>query len=178
MRRVLLFVDPLLPSALVSKLQSLFSLLIYLGGLGITLFRLNRNGPQKTKQFPSQRRHDLVLVFAACRKGLVAFVQPLLRLPCDLLGLLGNRQILLASQQKARHIRTMLISPSRFHQHPSQMTVACLSDGTALYPASAGVFAGHQAAISHQLPRTLEAREGSDFGDDRRCRDLRHSAQR
>src|SRR6516225_11943719 len=103
MRRVLLFVGPALSSALLSsetsemRLRSLSELVL--------LFRGDGDGPDESEQFAPDRRHNLVLVLASCRHRLVAFVQPLLRLPGDLFGLLANRQRLLSAEKEADHIR-------------------------------------------------------------------------
>src|SRR5260370_21911519 len=117
MRRVLLFVVPALSSALLSRRTWFF-----LGGFAkllLLFFGVHRDGPNEPEQFPSQRGHDLVLVFVAGRKRLVAFVQTLLRLPGHLLDFIAERQILLSPQTKTCHVGTGLIRPCRFHQHPS-----------------------------------------------------------
>src|SRR6476469_9122951 len=92
---------------------------------------MQRDGPDETEQFPSQCGHDLILVFVASRKRLVAFVQTLLRLPGYLLDFVAERQILLPPQEEACHVRTVLIRARRFHQHPSEVTVAGFGDASA-----------------------------------------------
>jgi hypothetical protein len=49
-------------------------------------FGMDGDGPHKAEQFTAERRHDLILVFAASRQRDEPFVQPLLRFPGDPLG--------------------------------------------------------------------------------------------
>ena len=73
---------------------------------------------------PSSSRPSAVTIWflflPRAANGFVAFVQPMLRFPGDLFDFVAEGQRLLSSQQKAGHIRPMLIRPRRFHQHPSR----------------------------------------------------------
>src|SRR5215470_3935491 len=133
----------------------------------LLLFGMRRNGPDEAEQLTSQCGHDLVFVFVTSRKRLVAFVQTLLRLPGDLLDILAEGQILLPPQKKTGHVRTVLIRPRRFHQHPSEVTVARFGDASTPHAIPAGLFARNQAAVTHQLTWTLETRHRAKLGDER-----------
>src|SRR6478736_4733849 len=104
MRRILLFVVPALSSALLQGSVLLGDFAKWL----LLFFGVRRDGPDESEQFPPQCGHDLILVFAADRKSLVAFVQSLLRLPRHLLDLIAERQIFLPPQKKTCHVRTVL----------------------------------------------------------------------
>jgi hypothetical protein len=49
------------------------------------------NGPHKGDQFPSDGHHDLIGVFPSCAQLSVAFAEPYLRLPADILYGFGQR---------------------------------------------------------------------------------------
>src|SRR6476659_4486031 len=142
---ILLFVVPALSSALLSSITGVFLLGDFVTLL-LLFFGVHRDGPDEPEQFPPQCGHDLILIFAASRKRLVAFVQSLLRLPGHLLDLIAERQILLPPQKEACHVGTMLIRPCRLHQHPSEVTVARFGDASAPHAIPARVFARNQAA--------------------------------
>ena len=71
-----------------------------------------------------------------------------------------------------------LISPGGFDDDASQVRVAGLGDGAPPFSFAAGVFAGNQAAVSHQLPGFRKARDLPQFSDDGHRRDLRNASQR
>ena len=54
------------------------------------------DGPDKTQQLASDRGHHLPFFLAPCRQLPIARVQPMLRLPRDLLDLLADRLLALA----------------------------------------------------------------------------------
>ena len=85
----------------------------------------------------------------------VALVQPDLRLPGDLFDFFRDPFLSLA--QPGSDGWPEAIAPGRFDGDSSQMCVACLGDVPASLALAAGVFAGYRAAVTHQLPRALEA---------------------
>src|SRR4051794_29483170 len=113
----------------------------YLGRLRelLLLFGFDSDSPDKAEQFASDPSHNLIFVLTARRHRFVPFMQPLLGLPGDLLRFLADGQILLSSQQQPNHIWPMLIRPSRFPDHTSEVAVAGLGDPAALHPVAAGV---------------------------------------
>ncbi|MCX6632949.1 MAG: hypothetical protein NTW28_35580 [Candidatus Solibacter sp.] len=104
-------------------------------------------------------------------------MEPLLRLPGDLLGLLANRQALLPSCQQADYVRSVLIRPCRLPDDPSEVTIAGFRDASALHPITAAVLARHHTAVAHQFPGVWEARQGTEFGNDGCRRGLRDPTQ-
>ena len=120
-------------------------------------FGMYRDSPHEAEQFAGERGHDRCSMLAAGRHGCEAFVQPLLRFPGDSFGFIAQRQRLLSSQHAPLHIGPMLIGPCRFHQNPPQMCIAGLRDAATLRSVPAGIFAGHKAAVAHQLAGTGES---------------------
>ena len=64
------------------------------------------------------------------------------------------------------------IAPRCFDDDSSPVRVASFGDASASGSLAAGVFAGHSAAIAHQLPRAVKARDLPQFSGDRHRRDL------
>src|SRR5688572_28500 len=81
----------------------------------LLLFRVQRNRPNEAEQLTPDCRHNLILVLTTGCEGLVAFMQSILSLPGDLLHFVADGQRLLSSEQKTCDVRSMLVSPSRFH---------------------------------------------------------------
>ena len=102
-------------------------------------------------------------------------MQPVLRLPGDLLDLFRNPLLSLA--QRRPDAWPEPIAPGRFDGDSSQMRVACLGDASALRSLAAGVLAGNRAAITHQLPSAFKAGDIAQLRRDRYRRNLRDAAQ-
>ena len=168
------------PCAIIGSAVLKYTSLSFSGCCGVRLLLLlhvGRDCPDEAEQLTADCGHDLILVLAAGRHGLVALVQPVLRFPGNLFHLIADGERLLSSQQESRHVRTVLIRPRRFHQHPSEMGVASFGDRTPLNAVAAGVFACHQTAVAHQLPRAREAGQRPEFGNNRGRGGLGYSAQ-
>src|SRR5215467_4097162 len=138
-------------------------------------FGLHRNGPNKSQQLPSYRGYDLRLLLVGRGQLLITRVQPPLCFPGDILHLL--LQALLPFPQKAAHPRSMLIRPGGFNDDPPQVGIAGFGNRAALDAVAAGVFAGCQSTIAHQLPWAGKAGQGAQFRHHRYRGDLGHTAQ-
>src|SRR6202035_3585968 len=103
-------------------------------------------------------------------------MQSVLRLPGYLFDLFRNPFLALA--QSGPFGGSVPITPGGFDNDASEMSVACFGDTAPVLPLSAGVLAGHRAAVPHQLPRTLEPGDLAQLGYDRHRRNLRDAAQR
>ena len=145
-------------------------------GLSGCGFRLHPDGPDEAQQFAPHGGNDLALILARRGQPGVALVQAELRLPGDLFDLFRHPFLPLA--QRRADGRPEPVAPGGFDGDASQVRVACLGNRPALLPLAAGVLAGHRAAVAHQLPRALKARDLAQLGHDRHCRDLRNAAQR
>ena len=77
------------------------------------------------------------------RQPPIAFVQPMLHLPGDLLHFFADPFLPLA--QRGTDARGKTIRPGGFDHHPSQMGIARLGDGSAPLALAAGVLAGDRA---------------------------------
>ena len=133
------------------------------------------NGPDEAQQFTSNCGGDFSPIFAGCAQSHIAFVQPVLRFPRNLLGLLRNA--LLPSAQSIPNTWWTTIAPRCFDDDSSQVCVAGLGDAPASHSLSTGVFAGYSTAITHQLPSTLKAGHLAQLGRDGYSRDIRDAPQ-
>jgi hypothetical protein len=115
------------------------------------------DSPDKADELARDGGTDLVLELAACHQVSKALTQPLLRRPGDLLDFGGRT--LCASLQDRGLACGMTIGPGCFDEYAPDMAVAGLGDATAALALAAGVFAGHQAQIRHQLGRVGKSRE-------------------
>src|SRR5580692_507985 len=138
-------------------------------------FDIDPNSPDKSQQLSPHGRYDLRFVLPLCQQFSVARMQPMLGLPGNFLDLFA--QSYLAFQKISAQPRSELIGPGGFDNDASQMCVAGLGDGAPPLSFAAGVFAGNQATVSHQLPSFREARDLSQFGDDGHRSDLRNASQ-
>src|SRR5579864_3843150 len=88
-----------------------------------------------------------------------------LRFPGDFFYLRGQLQIALPPQQKSADPGPMLLGPSRLDDHAAQMRVPSFGNASSLDTIPAGILAGDQTAVAHQLPGTGEARQRAEFGN-------------
>jgi len=85
----------------------------------------------------------------------ISLMQPVLRFPCNLLGLFRNA--LLPSAQTVPNTWRTTIAPCSFDNDSSQVRVAGLRDGSAPGSLTTGILAWYNAAVTHQLASALEA---------------------
>jgi len=128
-------------------------------------------GPDEAQQFTSNCSGDLSLVLACCSQSHVSLVQPVLCLPRNLFSLFRNT--LLSFAQSVPDTWWTVIAPCRFDDDSSQMRVAGFGDASAPGSLAAGILAGHGAAVTHQLPSTVEAGHLAQLGRDGYSRDIR-----
>ena len=121
--------------------------------------RLDPDSPDEAQQFAPHGGDDLALVFACRRQSGIAFREPDLRLPGDLLD--GFRHSFLSLAQPGADGGPQPITPGRFNNDTSEMSVACLGNASTLRSVAAGVLAGNRAAVTHQLPRRIEASDAA-----------------
>src|SRR5580704_11713489 len=95
----------------------------------LLLLHVYADGPDEAEQLPGNRRDDLRLRLAAGRELSEAPVESMLGLPCDRLDVLGLAA--LARSKCAVHHGPESVEPCGFDQHPPQVTVARLGDGSA-----------------------------------------------
>src|SRR5260370_23906287 len=127
-------------------------------------------GPDEAQQFTSNCSGDLSLVLACCSQSHVTLVQPVLCLPRNLFSLFRNP--LLSFAQSVPDTWWTMIAPCRFDDDSSQVRVARFGDASAPGPLAAGILAGHGAAVTHQLPSTVEAGHLAQLGRDGHSRDI------
>src|SRR5882762_552066 len=182
--RVLLFVGPstatstaYLPSLSLGGVNGLAALISGRRRQGVVLvLRHYAKGPDKTQEFPPDGGYDLGLVFPLAEQLSIAAMQSMLGFPGNLFHL--RAEVGLSFQKIASQPRSELIGPGGFDHDASQMSVARLGD-PGLDPAGAArVFAGNQAAVTHELSGAGEARQFADFGDDGDGTDLGDPAKR
>jgi hypothetical protein len=65
-----------------------------------------------------------------------------------------------------------MIAPCRFDDDSSQVGVAGFSDAPPSRSLATGILTGHRAAVTHQLPSTVEARHLAQLGRDGHSRDI------
>jgi hypothetical protein len=138
-------------------------------------FSLDSDGPDEAQQFASYSGNDLALVLACSRQPSVALGESDLRLPGNLLDWFWEPFLSLA--QPGPDGRPVPITPCRLDHDTSQMCVACLGDAPLSLSLATGVFAGNCAAVTHQLPRRIEARDLAQLSHNRHRRNLRDAAQ-
>ena len=139
-------------------------------------FHRRPNRPDEAQEFAPDGRHDLLFAFPPRRQGAIARVQPVLRLPGDRFHLFTDG--LLTLEERPPPGRPVSVRPGRFNHDAPQVRIAGLGNAAAADPVTAGVLAGHRAAVAHQLPGPAKARDLAEFGHDRGRRYLRDSAQR
>src|SRR5882762_6561159 len=151
--RILLFVKPLIATSTALS----FSLEVLCGRRcdGHLSFNRHTDGPNKAQQIATDCGHDLVFVLSSGKKFLISHVKSILSLPRNLSHL--RARFGLAFQNLATQPRSVLISPSRLHDHASQMSVAGFRDAAMGRFVSCRVFAGYQAVVSHQLLGSFKA---------------------
>jgi hypothetical protein len=96
------------------------------------------NGPQEAHQFPCNSHDHLVGMFPAGQQASIAFAQPHLGLPTDVLdgfGLCFQSQL-----QMAADFGGILIGPSAFNDGPTRMGLAGCGDGPLPASLATGIF--------------------------------------
>ncbi len=173
-RRILLAVSSSTATGAASKTCKTSS---FSGSFPLRLrFGFDGDGPGEAQQFASDRSDNLGFIFAARREFLITGTQTPLRFPGNVFGFLVKA--FLALEQKSAHPWFVLIGPSRFHHHSSQMRIAGFGNTASLDAIAAGIFTRHQSAVTHQLAGTLEPAQRARFGHDGQRRHLRDAAQR
>jgi hypothetical protein len=126
---------------------------------------LLRNGPYKGAQFSGDGDHHPMGVFAACDQLSIAFAQPHLSLPTDSLDGLG--QLFEPQLEMPADFGRIPVGPGAFDQGTAGVRVAGLGDRSLAAVVSRGVFRGRQTEVAHQLAGLVEAREVSQFRNNR-----------
>ena len=80
-------------------------------------FCFDPDGPDKTQQLTSHRRHHNTFVLTLGQQLSIALMQPLLRFPRDLFDLFADMRLPLP--QLGPHGRSVPVGPRSFHNHPS-----------------------------------------------------------
>ena len=85
---------------------------------------------------------------------------------------------MLALEERPPPGRPVPVRPGRLNHDAPQVCIPGLGNAAAVDPGTAGMLAGHRAAVAHQLPGPAKARDLAEFGHDRGGRHLRDPAQR
>ena len=96
--------------------------------------------PNHTGEFPCDGHLDFIMMHEALPQLGESCVQPVLRLPRDLLH--PARLPLLPEGQRTAYLWFRTIVGGAFHQQPAQMRVAAFGDATLFLLASRGIFSG------------------------------------
>ena len=108
----------------------------------------------KPSSSPSHGGHNFPLIFAGGQQGAITLVESVLRLPCNFFDFFAEP--LLAFAESGSDGGSVSVAPGRLHQNPTQVSIASLSNGTALYPFSTGILARHRPAVPHELSSPAE----------------------
>lgn len=137
---------------------------------------LNRNGPDKTDQFASDRRGHGGDRLAGSGEFAVTATQSHLPLPCRIADRLGEP--LLSEQLFTADPCGEAIAPGCLYQHSPGGAIACFRYAALTPGSAAGMFRGDQAEIGHELAGILKARDVAEFCDHGCGRDQGHPAKR
>lgn len=105
------------------------------------------NSPDKAQQLSSYSCDDLLLILADRAQRHISLMQPVLRLPCNLLGFLRDAH--LSSSQTVPDSWRTTIAPCGFDNDASQVRVAGLRDAYAPGSLTTGILAWYNAAVTH-----------------------------
>ena len=120
------------------------------------------NGPQEASQFAGNGDRDHIGMFASCDEASVAFTEPHLRFPTDVLD---DLRLFFESQlPMSTDLGGITIRPGAFDQDATGMGVACLGDRSLATLLTGGMFRGHQAHKLPEFPWTLKACQVTYFG--------------
>jgi len=122
------------------------------------------DGPHEGGEFSSDCGDNEIRVLPFGDESLVPFTQAQLCLPGDVLD--GRREGFKAKLNGTGDFRRVTVGPCAFDEYPARMTVARLGDTAEASFAAAGVLAGDESEVGHQLPGIVEAGEISYFRDD------------
>jgi len=111
--------------------------------------------PQERQNLPRDRRDDDVRVLAARNQAPIAFAEPHLGLPRDVLDGLGT--VLEPQLQVRRYLGRVPIRPRGFNQRPARVAVAGLRDGPESTRLAGRVLARDQSDERGELPWRIEA---------------------
>lgn len=133
------------------------------------------DGPHEGDQFPRDRRDRHVGMLPARHEAAVAFAEPHLCLPAEVLE--GLRQAVDALLDVERDLGRMAIGPRGFDEDASGAPVAGLRDATLPSGRTTGVLGRDQPDEGGELPRVVKPREVAEFGDDRERHDPPDAAE-
>src|SRR5919201_5076144 len=102
-------------------------------------------------------------MFASGYESSVAFAQPDLGLPADVLDTLG---LFFESQlQMSADLGGIAVGPGAFHERPSGMGVASFGDRALLASLNGGIFRRDQPQEFHQFSWGIKTGQVANFGD-------------
>src|SRR6516164_8657839 len=120
---------------------------------------LASDGPEKARQFASNRGGDNIGRLAGAGEPAAASAQPHLPLPGDVAN--GFRLVLLPQQQLTAKPGREAVTPGRLDQQPPGGAIAGLGDPAAFDGGRTRMLGRDQPSIGHQLAGIGEAREAS-----------------
>src|SRR5665213_716766 len=137
---------------------------------------LSGNGPDEASQLAGDCGGDDIGRLASSGELAIAGAQPKLSFPGSLTDRL--RLALLPQQQLAAEPGREPVGPCALDQYPASRVIARLGDTAAFDAGAARMLGWHEAEIGHELAWVGEAREITEFGDERCSIDQRHAAHR
>jgi hypothetical protein len=96
------------------------------------------DGPQEGKPFACDGRHDLISMFTASGQFAVAFTQPCLGFPADILD--GFGQFFQTQLEMTADLSRLTVSPGTFDQRPTGVAIARCGDAAPTPPLPTGIF--------------------------------------
>src|SRR5579884_3834233 len=139
------------------------------------LLHVHANSPDKSQQLAGHRSDHLLFGLTFGRELAVAAVQAMLGLPGDLLHLSAAAS--LARRQTGPDTRAVAVSPGCLHYDSAQVRIAGFGDRAPAHVLTTAVFTRDRAAVAHQLPCRLKARDLPELGHKTHRRYLRDTAQ-
>ena len=133
------------------------------------------DGPHEGGHFAGDGHHDLVGVLAPGHQPAVAFAEPHLRFPTDILD--DFRELLQAQLQVTADLGRVAVRPGALDERPAGMRVAGLGDRPLTPPLPAAVFTGRKAQVAHELAGIVKAAEIAQFRDQGDGHGELHAAQ-
>jgi hypothetical protein len=123
------------------------------------------HGPHEGHQVACDGHHDQVGVFASSGQCSVAFAQPHLGVPTNILD--GGGQLFQTPLEMTTDLGRVAVGPGAFDQRPTGMAIARFGDAALMPPLTRGIFRREQPHITHELSRVIEPGEVSQCCHDR-----------
>jgi hypothetical protein len=128
---------------------------------------LLRHSPPKGTQFPGDSHDHSIGVFAAGAQLAIAFTEPPLGFPTDILDGFGH--LVQTPWEVTTDLGGIAVSPGTFAEGPARVGMAGFGDRALVAMVSRGIFCGCQAEVTHPLAGRVETGKVAQFGYDGDC---------